>query len=400
MLEHLFKPLAIGDLELKNRVVMAPMTRARSGNNRIPGDIVKEYYLQRSSVGLIVTEGIVISDEARGWANTPGLENDGQVEAWKKITTALHEKEAIVFAQLWHTGRASHSSFHLENKLAVAPSAIKAGLPYIHTPIGKQPCEIPRALETNEIPRVVEDYRLAAERAKSAGFDGIEIHGATGYLIDTFLQSKTNLREDRYGGTKENRFRFLQEILDAVTTVFPSHKVGVKLSPNSDYNDMGSEDFKESFLHYAAKLDEYKLAYLHVVDGITVGAHAFAKESPLTLQKVREVFKGRLMGADGYNGESADKAIEKGYADLIAFGRPLLSNPDFVERLQKNWPLAETPGFEVWYAPDEKGYIDFPTYNQSLSMTAKHGSMFSKEEKETPDQKNNEVPQTQGTFNI
>jgi len=257
-------------------------------------------------------------------------------------------------------GRASHSSFH-NGKPAVAPSAIKINEEYIHTPTGKQPHEVPRALETAEIARVVGDYRCAAERAKVAGFDGVEIHGANGYLIDTFLQSKTNHRTDRYGGSVENRFRFLREVVEAIASVWPANRVGVRLSPNGSFNDMGSPDYREQFTFVAQQLDRFGLSYLHVMDGLAFGFHKLGE--PMTLAEFRGVFHGPLIGNCGYAQETAEKAIAEGHADLIAFGRPFISNPDLVERFRNGWPLAEEAPMSDWYLPiGKKGYTDFPGY--------------------------------------
>jgi N-ethylmaleimide reductase len=272
----------------------------------------------------------------------------------------VHEKGGVIFLQLWHTGRASHSGFH-GGRPAVAASAIKIGEGEIHTPDGKRPYEVPRALETSEIPRVVADYRRAAERAREAGFDGVELHAANGYLIDTFLQSKTNHRTDEYGGSVENRSRFLEEVVEAVTSVWPAHRVGVHLSPNGAYNDMGSPDYREQFTYVAGRLDRFGLSYLHVVDGVAFGFHNLGE--PMTLAEFRRVFHGPLIGNCGYTKETAEEAIEKGYADLISFGRPFISNPDLVERFRIGWPLAEPAPMSDWYSPTgAKGYTDFPAH--------------------------------------
>src|SRR5271166_3743158 len=231
MTSVLFQPFHLHDLTLPNRIVLAPLTRSRAGTARVPNRLMAEYYSQRSSAGLLITEATTISEEGNGWNQTPGVYIDEMTEGWKHTTNAVHEKGGVIVLQLWHTGRASHSSFH-GGKPAVAPSAIKINEPDIHTPTGKQPLEVPRSLETSEIPRIVEDYRRAAERAKEAGFDGVELHGANGYLIDTFLQSKTNDRTDEYGGSIENRYRFLKEVIEGVISVWPTHRVGVHLSPN------------------------------------------------------------------------------------------------------------------------------------------------------------------------
>ena len=356
----LFQPFALHDLALSNRIVLAPMTRARAGAKRIPNRLMAEYYAQRSEAGLLITEATTISEEANGWNESPGIYTDQMMDGWKHTVNAVHERGSVIFLQLWHCGRASHSSFH-DGKPAVAPSAIKINEEYIHTPQGKQPHEVPRALETSEIPRVVEDYRQAAVRAKDAGFDGIELHSANGYLLDTFLQSKTNQRTDKYGGSVENRFRLLKEVVEGVTSVWPVNRVGVRLSPNGAFNDMGSSDYREQFKFVASQLDRFGLAYLHVMDGLAFGFHELGE--PMTLADVREVFHGPLMGNCGYTQESAEKAIAAGDADLIAFGRPFISNPDLVQRFKNGWPLAEPADMSEWYSPiGERGYTDFPTY--------------------------------------
>jgi N-ethylmaleimide reductase len=251
MNSNLFQPFQMHDLALRNRIVLSPMTRGRAGTARLPNRIMAEYYTQRSSAGLLITEGVTISEEANGWNESPGIYTDDMIEGWKLTTNAVHEKGGVIFLQLWHTGRASHTSFH-GGKPAVAPSAIKINEGEIYTPTGKHPYEVPRALETSEIPRVVEDYRQAAERAKKAGFDGVEIHAANGYLIDEFLQSKTNHRTDEYGGSVENRYRFLKEVVEAVTSVWQANRVGVHLSRNGAFNEMGSPDYREQFTFVAA----------------------------------------------------------------------------------------------------------------------------------------------------
>ncbi|NEQ73298.1 MAG: alkene reductase [Okeania sp. SIO2C9] len=361
--QTLLTPLIMGDLTLKNRVVMAPMTRSRAGTERMPNAMMAEYYAQRAGAGLIISEATVISKQANGWVNSPGIYSDEQTEAWKQVVDAVHSKGTPIFLQLWHCGRASHSSFHENGQLPVAPSAIRLNQEYVHTPIGKQPLETPRALETEEIPRIVEDYRLAAERAKSAGFDGVEIHGANGYLIDEFLQSKTNHRSDRYGGSLENRFQFLKEIVESILTVWPANRVGVRISPNGNFNDMGSPDFRETFVYVAQQLNNYGLTYLHVMDGLAFGSHELGK--PMTLTEFREVFTSSLMGNCGYTQETAGTAIQAGNADLIAFGRPFMSNPDLVERFTNGYPLNPPADVKIWYSFDKEGYIDFPTYQQS-----------------------------------
>ncbi len=361
---NLLKPITIGKHTLKNRVVMAPMTRARAGAERIPNDAMAEYYRQRSGAGLIISEGTNIAPSAVGWINTPGIWSVEQTKAWRKITDAVHKAGSLIFVQLWHCGRASHSSFH-NGELSVAPSAIAINEPYIHTSLGKKPHEVPRPLESHEIPNIVADYVKAAKNGKEAGFDGAEIHSANGYLLDTFLQSKTNKRNDEYGGSLENRFRFLRAIVEEVIKVFSSESVGVKISPNTNYNDTGSPDFRETFLYVASELSRYDLAHLHVVDGIAFGFHGLGE--PLRLNEVREVFNGRIMGNCGYTKEAAELAIRDGRADMISFGRPFISNPDLVERFEHDYPLNDAANPRLWYAFDTVGYTDFPRYDELIN---------------------------------
>lgn len=361
---ELLSSFLLRDLKLKNRVVLAPLTRARAGINRMPNSLMAEYYSQRASAGLIITEATVISKQGIGWLNSPGIYLDEQAEAWKQIIQAVHDKGSKVFLQLWHVGRASHSSFH-NGELPVAPSAIKLNGDEIHTPQGKMAYEIPRELKTEEIPLIVEDYKQAARRAKEAGFDGVEIHSANGYLIDQFLQSKTNKRNDRYGGSTENRFRFLEEVVAAVTDIWPANRVGVRLSPNGVFNDMGSQDYLETFTYAASQLDRVGLAYLHVMDGLAFGFHE--QGEAMTLDDFRKVFSGPLMGNCGYTQESAELAIASNQADMIAFGRPYISNPDLVERFRNGWPLAPDAEMDVWFSFEKEGYTDFKPY-QSKSV--------------------------------
>jgi N-ethylmaleimide reductase len=365
--DALLSPFEIDGLLLKNRVVMSPLTRSRAGVERMANALMAEYYSQRASVGLIITEATVISKQGIGWLNSPGIYSDEQAEAWKIVVSAVHAKGTPIFLQLWHCGRASHTSFHEEEGLPVAPSAVKLEGDDIHTPIGKLPHETPRPLETDEIPAIVEDYRRAAERAMKAGFDGVEIHAANGYLIDQFLQSKTNHRTDRYGGTLENRFRFLDEILRAILTVCPAKRVGVHLAPNGNFNDMGSPDYRETFLYAARQLNRYKLAYLHILDGLGFGFHGLGP--PMTLTDFRPEFDGPLMGNCGYTRETAEAAIQSHLADMISFGRPIISNPDMVERFANGWPLNPPADLKVWFSFDAAGYTDFPRYGDSAQRS-------------------------------
>lgn len=356
----LFSPFQLGPIQLKNRIALAPMTRARAGKDRLANALMAEYYVQRSGAGLIIAEATTISEQANGWNDTPGIYTDAMTEAWKPVVKAVQNAGSRFFLQLWHMGRASHTEFH-PGRLPVAASANKLS-GHIYAPSGKLDYETPRALETAEIPGIVEEYRLAARRAKEAGFDGVEIHAANGYLIDNFLQSKTNQRTDKYGGSVENRTQFLLEVTEAVTSVWGADRVGVRLSPNGMFNEMGSPDFREQFSYAAKQLDRFGLAYLHVMDGLAFGFHELGEA--MTLKEFRPLFRGTLMGNCGYTKEAAEAAIASGDADLIAFGRPFISNPDLVERLRNNWPLAETGPMETWWVNlGAKGLTDYPTYS-------------------------------------
>jgi N-ethylmaleimide reductase len=324
---------------------------------------MKEYYTQRASAGMIISEATTVSGQANGWVESPGIYTDEMTAGWKPIVDSVHAAGGTMLLQLWHMGRASHSDFH-GGKPAVAPSAVKIEGDGIYTPEGKKPHETPRALETEEIPQIVDDYRQAARRAREAGFDGVEIHSANGYLIDQFLQSRTNHRTDRYGGSIENRTRFLLEVTEAVLEEWPAARVGVRLSPNGSFNDMGSPEFREQFTYAAKKLNEFGLAYLHVMDGLAFGFHKMGE--PMTLAEFRPLFGGALIGNCGYDREQAEERVRTGDADAIAFGRPYLSNPDLVERFRNDWPLAETAPVEVWYSPEgAKGYTDWPAYTET-----------------------------------
>lgn len=361
---NLLNPLQIkNNLTLKNRVVMAPLTRARSGKDRIPNKLMAQYYTQRANAGLIITEGTTISPQANGWQNSPGIYTPEQITGWKTIVNAVHQEGGLIFLQLWHTGRASHPSFQIDNQSPVAPSAIKINGSEAHTAQGKQAFVTPRALSTEEIPEVVEQYRQAAVNAKLAGFDGVEIHGANGYLIDEFLQSKTNKRSDQYGGSIENRYRFLKEIIEAIFTVWESGRVGVRLSPNGIFNDMGSPDFRENFTYIIQQLSSFDLGYLHVLDGLAFGFHELGE--PMTIEEIRKIYNGVLMGNCGYDRHTAEKAVSENNADLIAFGRSYISTPDLVSRFANNWELNPDADMAIWYSFDEEGYTDFPTYEKA-----------------------------------
>jgi N-ethylmaleimide reductase len=360
--KSLFDSYQLGDLTLENRVVLAPMTRARSGPDRVPNERMATYYGQRATAGLLITEATVISEQGIGWVETPGIYRADQVEGWKLVTQRVHELGTPIFMQLWHMGRASHSDF-LNGEAPVSASPVKINGDKIHTPNGKKDYQTPRSLTTEEVQQVVNDYQRAASLAKEAGFDGVEIHAANGYLIDQFLQSKTNLRTDQYGGSVEKRYQFLKEIVEGVLEVYDASRVAVRISPNGNFNDMGSADYREAFTHIIRSLESYGLAYLHVMDGLGFGFHELGES--WTLEQVRELYSGTVMGNTGYDKQSAENRIAEGGADLIAFGRPYISNPDLVERYQNGWPLNPDAPMETWYSPGEKGYIDFPRYQAS-----------------------------------
>jgi N-ethylmaleimide reductase len=335
----LLSPLDLRGLSLKNRGVMAPLTRSRAGETRLPNALMAKYYCQRAAAGLIITEAAAVSKQGIGWLNSPGIYTDEQAEAWKKLVDTVHAKGAPMFLQLWHCGGASHSDFHDRQELPVAPSPIRIEGDYIHTPSGKKPHEIPRPLETDEIPAIAEDYRRATERAQAAGFDGVELHAANGYLIDQFLQSKTNHRTDGYGRTIENRYRLLDETVRAVLTVLPPKQVGVHIAPNGIYNDMGSPDFRETFLYVAKCLSQYGLAYLHVLDGLAFGFHEIGP--PMTSEELRQVFAGPLMANCGYTQNTAEDAtVQPCRLDLIWPALHQQSGPGGAFRA---WLVHESP---------------------------------------------------------
>ncbi|MGV2336863.1 MAG UNVERIFIED_CONTAM: alkene reductase [Planctomycetaceae bacterium] len=321
-----------------------------------------EYYGQRASAGLLIAEATVVTPDGVGFADTPGIYSQEMSDAWRLSVDAVHHRGHILSAAL--ALRSCITQCIFDGRLPVAPSAVAIRGDGIHTPKGKQPYESPRALQTEEIPSIVDQYRKGAQFAKAAGFDGVEIHAANGYLIDQFLQSRTNRRTDQYGGSIENRYRFLREIVDAIATVYPSHRIGVRLSPNGVFNDMGSDDFRQQFHHAAAQLNQAGIGYLHVIDGLAFGFHQLGDS--VTLQETRQLFPGTLIGNCGYTAESADAAVARGDADLIAFGRPFISNPDLVERFDRDAPLNPDAGMDVWYAPiGARGYTDFPTLQSS-----------------------------------
>lgn len=352
----IFETLSIGKFHLKNRIAMAPMTRGRAGIDRVPGDLMAEYYFQRACAGLLITEATVVSKQGIGWIDSPGIYTDAMVEGWQRVTEKVKPTGTPIFLQLWHCGRASHSDFH-DGNLPVSASAVKLNGDHIHTPLGSKPYETPRSLSVGEIKATVNDYRKAAENAKAAGFSGIEIHGANGYLINQFLDATTNQRDDQYGGSFENRFRFFREVLEAVLEVWPSDQVGARISPNGVFNDMGCDDYRELFLYVTKEINKLKLGYLHIMDGLAFGFHE--KGEPMTLAEFRPLFNGVIIGNCGYTKETAEERIAEGNADIIAIGRPFITNPDLPERYRNNWPLNPAEDMSLWYTPGPEGYTDY-----------------------------------------
>lgn len=348
--ESLLSPVKLGPYALSNRAVMAPLTRSRAGDGDAPTALAAQYYAQRASAGLIITEGSQVSPQGKGYPRTPGIFSDEQVVGWEQVTQAVHDQGGRIFLQLWHVGRLSHSSIQPQGGLPVAPSAI-APEGELYTANGMQPYETPRALAIEEIPGVVEDFRRAAQNAKRAGFDGVEIHGANGYLIDQFLRDGANQRTDAYGGSAQNRVRLLKEIVEAVITVFGADRVGVRLSPSLAIFSMSDSDPAATFTHAARMLAGYGLAYLHVVQ---IGDPAFDYGA------IRRAFGGVYIANGGFDAETAEAAITLGAADLIAFGAKFLANPDLVERLRREAPL-NTPDPATFYQGEAHGYTDYPT---------------------------------------
>jgi N-ethylmaleimide reductase len=361
MKTSLFESVRMGDLELKNRIAMAPMTRGRAGETRAPNDLMAEYYFQRASAGLLITEATVVSRQGIGWIGSPGIYTEEMVAGWRRVTDRLKPAGTPIFLQLWHCGRASHSDFH-GGELPVSASAIKIEGDGILTPQGKKAYEVPRPMTVFEIKATVADYKQAALHAREAGFSGVEVHSANGYLLNQFLDSKTNLRTDDYGGSLENRYRFLGEVLAAVLEVWPAHRVGVRLSPNGVFNDMGSPDFRETYLFTIKELSKLHLGYVHIMDGLAFGFHQ--QGEPMTLAEIRARYDGIIIGNCGYTREDAEQRLADGVMDIAAFGRPFITNPDLVARLHNNQPLAPFDDMSQWYTSGPEGYIDYQPYGQ------------------------------------
>jgi len=363
---RLLSPLSVGDLQLSHRVVMAPLTRLRSTQpGDIPNALNAEYYAQRATPGgLLVSEATQISRQGKGYPAAPGIHSAEQVEGWRLVTDAVHAKGGLIFLQLWHVGRVSHTSLHPETGLPVSASAIAIadGAKALTADFQQAEFETPRALETAELPGIVEDYRRAAVNALAAGFDGVEVHGANGYLLDQFLEDKTNQRTDEYGGSIENRARLLLEVTDAAIGVWGKGRVGVRLSPYGTFSDMGDSNPVALFTYVLEQLSSRGIAYAHVIEPRSSdagGGSATDDSKPLTAQVFREAFAGVLISAGGYTAAMAEETIAEGFADAIAFGRLFIANPDLVERFREDSDL-NAPDRNTFYGGGEKGYTDYP----------------------------------------
>ncbi|WP_199315399.1 MULTISPECIES: alkene reductase [Oscillatoriales] len=357
---NLFTPFKLGRYELPNRIVMAPLTRMRAGAGNVPTSLNATYYVQRVSAGLIIAEATQISPEGAGYPNTPGIYSAEQVAGWRLVTDAVHAHGGRIFLQLWHVGRISHPSLQPGGELPVAPSAIAPeGEAITHD--GPKPFVTPRALETAEIPGIVEQYRQAAENALAAGFDGVEIHSANGYLLDQFLQDGTNKRTDKYGGSIENRARLLLEVTEAVVSVWGGDRVGVRLSPSGTFGSMHDSNREALFTYVVSALNRFNLGYLHIVEPrINGNITVEDRVSNLNTRYFRAIFNGTLMTAGGYDREEGNAVLAAGDADLVAYGRLFIANPDLPERFALNAPLNK-PDRSTFYGGNASGYIDYPT---------------------------------------
>jgi N-ethylmaleimide reductase len=369
--EVLFTPLRLGAIQLPNRIVMAPLTRMRAGPNNVPTALNAEYYAQRSSAGLIISEGTAVSPQAQGYPSSPGIYTAEQIAGWRGVTDAVHAHGGRIVMQIEHNGRNSHSSLLPDGSLPVAPSSIPPNLPGFTKDFQQVPIEIPRALETEEIPLIVGTFRQAALNAMEAGFDGVELQGANSHLIEEFLEDGTNQRADAYGGSKENRVRLLLDIVEEVTAAIGTDRVGVRLSPFGQYGGIRDSNPLELFTFVIQELDKRRIAYLHLIEakgsemGLTDELHEDAVNN---LALFRGVFNGPLLSAAAYTPESAALAIENNHADAIAFGRLFIANPDLVRRIKESQPLNAYDR-STFYGGGERGYTDYETLGQQ-SLTA------------------------------
>ena len=355
-IDVLFQPIQVGDLEARNRIVMAPLTRNRASKGNVPTAMNATYYEQRASAGLIIAEATQVCPEGQGYIATPGIHSPGQIAGWKLVTEAVHAKGGLIILQLWHVGRISHTSLQPNGGAPVAPSAIRAEAKTFVAE-GFVDVSMPRALELGEIPQLVETYRQAAANAREAGFDGVEVHAANGYLIDQFLRDKSNQRTDAYGGSIESRTRLLFEVTEAVAREFGAGRTGVRLSPLTTFGDVSDSDPQALFNRAVERLAPLSLAYLHIIEGETGGDRS---PQPFDYAELRKPFKGAWIVNNGYDRALAIDDIQHGSADLIAFGRPFIANPDLPRRLRDNAPLNEGDQ-NTFYGGNEHGYTDYPT---------------------------------------
>ncbi|GIC77971.1 alkene reductase [Moritella sp. F3] len=365
-MSKLFQSTTLKQLDLKNRVVMAPMTRARTSQpGNVPNELMATYYKQRANAGLIISEATQISDDSQGYSFTPGVYTDEHVNGWQPITRAVHEQDAAMFCQLWHVGRVSHPTFQ-QGELPIAPSALAP----VETQVwisdeqgngNMVDCIQPREMTQTDIDRVINDFANSATRAIEAGFDGIEIHGGNGYLIDQFLRTNSNKRTDQYGGTSSNRIRFLLEVVDAVIAAIGADKVGVRLAPFITFKDMNCPEIVPTILQAAKELQARDIAYMHLSEADWDDAPEIPESFRIEL---RNIFTNTIIVAGSYTQARAEEVLTKGYADLIAFGRPFVSNPDLVSRLQHSYALADLDGATL-FGGNGAGYIDYPTYTKS-----------------------------------
>jgi N-ethylmaleimide reductase len=352
----LFSNYELGDLKLSNRMVMAPMTRCRAIEGNIPNPLAITYYTQRSQAGLIITEGSQISPLGVGYIRTPGIYSNEQVAGWQRVTDAVHKAGSKIFLQLWHVGRVSHPDFH-DGQLPVAPSSLPVE-GTVHTPLGKKKkIELPRALELDEIRGIIDQYKKGAENAKVAGFDGVEIHGANGYLLDQFLRDGSNHRTDQYGGSLKKRARLPLEVAEAVSDVWGASKVGYRISPHFQRYSMSDSNPRETYSYLAKELNNLELGYLHMIERVAEPLIVPLEERYAST--IRQIFGGTLILNGGYDAKKGNDAIRRIEADLISYGVPFLANPDLPERFNRNAPL-NLPDPKTYYADEEKGYIDYP----------------------------------------
>lgn len=350
----LFSPLTLGDLTLNNRIIMAPLTRCRADADHVPTDIMAEHYAQRASAGLIIAEATMAMPGCSAFWREPGIHSEAQVAGWKKVTDAVHGEGGKIFLQIWHGGRACHPLLN-DGKEPVAPSAIAISNDEVHTPEGKKAYTQPRALTDDEIPDIIAGFKHAAMNAKKAGFDGVEVHGANGYLLDEFLRDGANKRQDPYGGSIENRARLLLEVIDAVCEVFPAGRVGVRLSPLNSFNSMSDSDPVALITWLAKRLNDRKLGYLHLMRSDFLG-----EQQGDVITPAREHFQGNLIVNMGYSKDEANAAIAAGTAEAVAFGVPFIANPDLPARFAQNAELNEADP-STFYTQDAKGYTDYPS---------------------------------------